>query len=237
VDDQGVSGAAQAAGDREFQARLPQLREPMGWRSLDERELAVRTALLLDAAMADPSARHTCIPSGAVQAQTHTPGPEAADAPAAEAPPSADADAARRWGRLALGLPWLVGVGGLAMSVPVLVWAPLLGGLCLGLVGLQVALARGWIHRRQALQSEQALPPAAHSPAAAAARNTPPGLLLAAFLAVFGLLASLVLYTAALKSREPASVAEIIRAQHQAARAEQGQGGKDVPEPTRKSPR
>lgn len=154
------------------------------------------------------------------------PTPEAADQTAL------NSDAARRWGRLAVGLPWLVGIGGLAMSVPVLIWAPLLGGLCLGLVGLQVGLARGWIRRRLAGQTrlvEQAWQDAASKPGVRAPRSMPQGVLLAAFLAVFALLGAVVLYTAALKSREPAAAAEILRSQRQNVRAEQGPNERDLP--------
>jgi hypothetical protein len=121
------------------------------------------------------------------------------------------------------------------MSVPVLIWAPLLGGLCLGLVGLQIGLMRGWVHQRRDLDSAQALLQGEQAHSTVSERKTPPGLLLAGFLAVFSMLAGLVIYTAALKSREPASVAEIIRAQHQAARAEKGRSEKDqsVQEPTK----
>lgn len=177
----------------------------------------MRAALLLDAAMAGPAVAETSMPLAtgpAPASRQDAAGVHPAEALAAPTPaPSDAAEAVRRWGSLALALPWLVGVLGLAMSVPVLIWAPLLGGLCLGLVGLQVGLARGWVQRRQALPVEEDGLRAQHPGSARAERNTPTGILLAAMLAVFGVLAVLVLYTAALHKRETVSASDILRVQ------------------------
>lgn len=234
---------AQVPDKDEATQRLPQLREPLGWRSLDEQELAVRASLLLDAAMAPPTAQSFASIPASDQAWLkmpigHATSPvEVLDSAERNGLSHGVAEAVRDWGRLAVALPWLVGLLGLVVSAPVLVWAPLLGGLCLGLVGFQVVLTRGWIQRRQVLQVEVDLPRVPHARLADASRKTSAGVLLAALLMVFGSLVVIVIYTAALHKRESVSAGEILRAQHPKTTGEPEPADKDTPvSPTMKSP-
>ena len=109
------------------------------------------------------------------------------------------------------------------MSAPVLVWTPLAGGLCVGIALLQAGLVRRWLGRYESATSPadsvRAQPGEAQflpePDTAAPVPKIRTGLLLASFLALFGLLAAIVLATLDLKNREPAAAAEAVRRQHQ----------------------
>lgn len=191
---------------------LPSLREPQGWRYLEDHELCARIVVLLDAGLSD---RHRPVSSGNATSQgpaafsrhgaSKSKGLEDLSQPAMLASPHEEFDLpsvdARQWARLLLGLPWIALAVSLAMSAPVLVWAPLLGGLCLGLSGLQFGLVRRWVHQIQTLPDQKFKLTDGEGPTMAS-RGTSPGFLLAGFLSLFGLLAGVVLYTAAIRNRD-----------------------------------
>lgn len=197
----------------------PTLREPQGWRYLEDHELASRLWVLLEAGLAPSQMAHGMLanepPSQSAEKMSwrSDASAEQADAPvAAEVAPfkalESPTDAVRQWARLSMALPVLALAISLGLSAPLLVWAPLLGGLCLGLAGLQLALVRRWRQQWQTLPAESAVALPSAVPTTRP-RGMPAGVLLAGFLSIFGLLAAIVLYTAAIRSRDTASVAQI----------------------------
>ena len=191
---------------------LPALREPVGWRSLDERELASRAMVLFEVATArGDGALSSEVPATAPVAARPVPAPP-------EQEPTAGAAAMRGGVGPTLALPGLVLLGGLAMSAPVLVWAPLVGGLCVGIAVLQAGVVKKLLERRAALKEEALsrhaevdLAQTVSAPARSRMRQAQSGVLLTAFLVLFGLLAAVVLTTLDIKNREPAAAAEALR--------------------------
>ncbi len=197
----------------------PTLREPQGWRYLEDHELTSRLAVLLDAGLSPGQlADGVLLDETWVQSNSSRPLRPNATHKAGAAPLTAEgaidkaiespSDTVRQWARLSIGLPVLALAVSLGMAAPLLVWAPLLGGLCLGLAGLQFALVRRWLLQRQALQDQGAVAFASDKPVGLA-RGTPTGVLLAGFLSVFGLMAAIVLYTTAIRNRDTAAMAQI----------------------------
>jgi uncharacterized protein HemX len=184
----------------------PSLRELPGWRSLDEHELASRVTRLLDAGLSPQPIRAGSRPMHQVPAATAespqsarpSPGPQ----PAAPMADGLHPDTVQQWARLTLGLPWVALATALALSAPILVWAPLLGGLCLGLAGLQFGLTRRWLQQGQALASGHQRAAIAPRPAAAQ-RRTPAGVLLLSWLVLLGLLAGIVLFSRVQQQDQP----------------------------------
>lgn len=211
----------------------PVLREPQGWRYLEDHELASRLSVLLDAGFVSGSmtdgvreGEPLFQPEVSRSCRSNTSGEEvearvAADGAALNALES-PLGAVRQWAGLSMGLPVLAFAVSLAMAAPLLVWAPLLGGLCLGLAGLQFALVRRWLQQSQSLPKQDAavLDFAAPTPHP---QGMPTGVLLAGFLGVFGLLAVIVLYTAAIRNRDAAAMAQIHTTQPAPSREAQGQ--------------
>lgn len=202
-------------------AQRPALREPVGWRSLSDAELGVRVMLLLDAIQATP----VRVAAGPLEHGTQTTVPQGPAKPSNHGLAFLDPtpDAVQHWGRVGLGLPWLVVVAGIAMTLPVLLWAPMVGGLCVGALVLQVQIVRRWA--RQRLSEVQSPPSASSVDLNRAAvsldgpsrvhQRMPAGLLLLAFLGLTALLAAVLLTTLHIKSREPAVAADLMRQQRQ----------------------
>lgn len=202
-------------------ARLPTLREPVGWRSLSDAELGVRVMLLLDAIQSAP----VQLAAGPVGQGDHPSALQGQPTRPSQglAPHDPTPEAVMRWGRVGMGLPWLVVVAGLAMTLPVLLWAPMVGGLCVGALVLQVQIVRRWARQRWSEEqrapyaSSDDLNHAAVAPGGQARmqKRIPAGLLLSAFLALTALLAAVLLTTLHIKSREPAVAADLMRQQRQ----------------------
>lgn len=117
---------------------LPSLREPLGWRELPTPELEERLMALMAASVSE-------VP--------FTPSAEGAlHAFAVKDKPLAASSAETKYSGLSVGLsglPWLVFLAGIIMVVPVLIWAPLIGGLCFGTLVLQSGLMRQWVRRQR----------------------------------------------------------------------------------------
>ena len=172
---------------------LPVLRRPPGWALLDERAVRVRAAQLLQACLEPHSVaptgaeihhpRHAQQPPPTLHAprghQSHQPRPlrakgvthsPAATSPARPAAPAGAADTRR--GRLWRYGPALLWAIGLVVIAPWLVWAPLVGGLCLGILLIQTGLLRRWLALQKARvepHEVQAMPVAAEDAARAEA--------------------------------------------------------------------
>lgn len=211
----------------------PNLREPQGWRYLEDHELASRLSVLLEAGLAPrqmAAGMHAGEPpsqSAVSMSWRSNASGEEGDAPlAAEGAPfkalESSSDAVRQWARISLALPVLALAISLGLSAPLLVWAPLLGGLCLGLAALQLALVRRW---RQQWLTMPAQGTVAFDSAVlnSRPRAVPTGVLLAGFLSIFGLLAAIVLYTAAIRNRDTAAMAQIHASQPPTSPEAQGQ--------------
>jgi hypothetical protein len=202
-------------------AMRPTLREPQGWRSLEDHELVLRLFVLLDAGLSprqrtddvvvdeplERSASSTCQRAGTVGEES-TCLPHMVQLTDPGLGLESQSDKLRQWARLSIGLPLLVLTVSLGLSAPLLVSAPLLGGLCVGMAGLQFALVRRWLQQRQALQVPSSSVAEAAGPIAPD-RNTPAGVLLVGFLSLTGMLAFIVLFTVENNNRESAARTQI----------------------------
>lgn len=147
----------------DFPVRLPVLRRPPGWAVLEESALRTRAVQLLHAWVVVPSTVPR--PAGAVTPDAPM---AVSSAAAARAHPTAQVsavtprahagDAPRQRPRprsgMGVGLMALLGLMGLMALAPWLIWAPLVGGLALGILLLQTGLLRRWLviqHARAAL--------------------------------------------------------------------------------------
>ena len=156
-----------------FPLRLPVLRRPPGWTLLDEAALRARAVQLLHAqlqAAAPPDAEPASAASVPEAAPAWAPTPQrptvaAAALPArvADAPPEAGIDpparsvpSHRTLGSTPVALVALSALMGVMALAPWLIWAPLVGGLALGILLLQSGLLRRWLHaqRTQAALAE-----------------------------------------------------------------------------------
>jgi hypothetical protein len=123
--------------------------------------------------------------------------------------------------RLAWALPWIVLAVGLGISVPVLIWAPLLGGVCMGVVLLQMGVIRQWAHvrarRLMGPDGDPEGPPTVQLTGAGrlAKPGTSEGWLLAGFLGLAALLSGILLFTLDLQNRQAIGAAEALRVQRQ----------------------
>lgn len=168
-----LPGARQPASDAAcpgpagFRVRLPVLRRPPGWAVLDETALRARAVQLLHAEVAPVPVMREFVPAQAPQpAPRHAVAPphlaaglEALDGmPTAPDPAGTAAAVQARPHRerphrqpVGLGLMAMMVVIGLMALAPWLIWAPLVGGLALGILLLQTGLLRRWLAvRRQA---------------------------------------------------------------------------------------
>lgn len=199
---------------------LPQLREPLGWRSLSDAELGARVMFMLNALQEGPLRRQDLAASEPGPSGLELRGRDECSATQTSAAlPSSSGiqeEQIKRWGRIGLGLPWLAVAIGLAMALPVLIWAPLVGGLCLGLVGIQAGMVRRWARRHAASPARTAQDDSVHAVVVSSpARPQTSGWLLAAFLALSVLLAAVLLATLHIKSREPAAAANALHLKRQ----------------------
>lgn len=255
-----------------FTVRLPVLRRPPGSRALDEPALRARATQLYLASRLPPVAlaanARGAVPVGPVRTGPGSGVPEAgvqaAPAPAAAASavvsavasavPAAARQAARH-GHWHL-LPWVVMVGGIVLLTPWLIWAPVVGGLCLGLLLLQGGLVKYWISTRQdgvaapvtgsrpdsrPFAHESGNPPPARESGPVGAipeiesrrlKFANPGWLLTAVLVLLGVQAAMLLTTVQIKNGEPSAVAGALRAV-QAGRAAAARPGGEAATPRR----
>jgi hypothetical protein len=200
--------------------RLPVLREPLGWRSLGLDALAARVWTLWSAGRHRPDDGQELVAMVACHVL-----PGEADPPVGSAltPPTSPAP----WqpaARLIWALPWLALAVGLGISVPVLIWAPLLGGVCLGLVLLQVSVIRRWARVRarrlmgqDGSAHETGTDPGGGDSTRLAKPRQSEGWLLAGFLGLAALLAGILLFTLNLQNRKATGLAEAMRVQRQSA--------------------
>lgn len=199
---------------------LPQLREPLGWRSLSEAELGARVMFMLNA-LQEGSLRRRDVPASDPgpserELRAHDERSATQTSVASHSSSGLQEEQLKRWGRIGLGLPWLAVAIGLAMALPVLIWAPLVGGLCLGLVGIQAGMVRRWAHRRAGSPARMAQDNSVHAVAVSSlVRPQASGWLLAAFLTLSALLAGVLLATLHIKSREPAAAAHALHLKRQ----------------------
>jgi hypothetical protein len=126
------------------------------------------------------------------------------------------AEKSARWLAGLSGLPWIVFLAGVIMVVPVLIWAPLIGGLCLGALLLQSGLMRQWVRRqneavRRAATADLGSSTAAHHALTAVealptrVRIQHSGWLLAGVLFLLAVQAAMLLVVLQLKAQESAS--------------------------------
>jgi hypothetical protein len=152
--------------------RLPVLRRPPGWSVLNESALRARAVLLF----------HACVP---VPGQGDPPAPDGAPAECPTQPPASQAAALvdpalalsrrtvtsgpagqgasrlGRWSTVTLIAPLGLLILGLALLSPWLIWAPLMGGLCVGILLIQTGLIGRWLSARRArVQHQDESPPA-----------------------------------------------------------------------------
>jgi hypothetical protein len=131
-------------------------------------------------------------------------------------------------------LPWGLLLGGTMLLAPWLIWAPLVGGLCLGLLLLQTGMLKRWLQSREPDEDAAVNLPGrgpdgetVHSPLADEAviqavqrvggrrlRWAHSGWMLTAVLVLVGVQAAMLLTTVQIKNREPAAFAGAIRAAH-----------------------
>jgi len=131
-------------------------------------------------------------------------------------------------------LPWGLLLGGAMIMTPWLIWAPLVGGLCMGLLLLQTGMLRHWLQARTLLQEaaagtsdrrasgfaqtrgmvEVAGIEAVQAVGPRRLRFAHGGWMLTAALALVGVQAATLFATVQIKNREPAILAEAIRAAH-----------------------
>jgi hypothetical protein len=149
--------------------RLPVLRRPPGWTLLDERALQARATLLflgcVPMPQGGPQANAPIPPSGPAAPSTPIVATTPAAAPARDtAGPSAPPKQKPRphprpSPRVWRAWPLLLWTLGLMFIAPWLVWAPLVGGLCLGILLVQTGLLRRWLavqraHAESAIAAE-----------------------------------------------------------------------------------
>lgn len=247
-----------------FTVRLPALRRPPGSRALDEPALRARATQLYLASQL-PSVVLAAGAGGAVPVSPVRTGPGSGvpqagvqAAPAATAAASAVPLGVRqsaRQGHWHL-LPWMVLVGGIVVLTPWLIWAPVVGGLCLGLLLLQGGLVKYWISTRQdgvaapgraslpdsrPFVRESDTPPVSRESGPIGAiqeiesrrlKFANPGWLLTAVLVLLGVQAAMLLTTVQIKNGEPSTVAGALRAV-QAGRAAAARPGGEAPAPRR----
>ena len=274
--------AAPAGPLRALDVRLPVLRRPPGWGVLDEPALRVRATQLYLACMQQVGQQGVGGPvgplglagapagtaaGGAAWLQpTAVPDDEgttpfaSAAAPLKTALAPADTPAAppiRKGSHWHL-LPWVLLLGGAMLMTPWLIWAPLVGGLCMGLLLLQTGMLRHWLQMRTppeeaatgtagrmasgfdqpgglvdeaGIQAVQAVGPRR-------LRFAHGGWMLTAALVLVGVQAAMLITTLQLKSREPSAVAGAIRAAQQGRDTRQGTppGPLQAREPLREGP-
>lgn len=192
------------------------MREPVGWRSLGREALAARVWTLWSAGRR-PHDGQQIEATVARDAPPDDLGPRVGSAPV----PPTNPEPLRPMARLAWALPWIVLAVGLGISVPVLIWAPLLGGVCMGVVLLQVGVIRQWARvrarRLMGPDGDPEGPPAVQSTGAGrlAKPGTSEGWLLAGFLSLAALLSGILLFTLDLQNRQAIGAAEALRVQRQ----------------------
>ena len=191
--------------ETERSQHLPTLREPPGWRELPTPELEERVMTLLQAASHD--AHLAQVVDEAVVA------PRVEDKVIKSAPVSTNS---AHWLVGLSGLPWLVFLAGVIMVVPVLIWAPLIGGLCVGALILQSGLMRQWVRRQTDVRFEfDSSDEAVHRQRAGSLKRIEPiptregirhsGWLLAGVLFLLAVQAAMLIVVLQLKARETTS--------------------------------
>ena len=248
---------------RALDVRLPVLRRPPGWGVLDEPALRVRATQLYLVCMQQvgqeagggfgrlawssgplsPEVSPEVSPedAGLDPARTGPPAEPAADHPEVH-PAVHPAEPKPRTGSHWHLLPWVLLLGGAMIMTPWLIWAPLVGGLCMGLLLLQTGMLRHWLQTRNpqeevatgalgrrangfaqprglidetGIEAVQAVGPRR-------LRFAHGGWMLTAALVLVGVQAAMLITTLQLKSREPSAVAGAIRAAQQGRDTRQG---------------
>jgi len=249
----GGASASQASAlpGASFKVRLPVLRRPPGWGVLDEPALRVRATQLYLACMQQvgpqvgPQWGPVAGPPAGTMPDADTSYPlAAAHASLAAGLVSADPPAPpphRRGGHWHL-LPWVLLLGGAMLMTPWLIWAPLVGGLCMGLLLLQTGMLRHWLRSRTlqeeavtgesgrrvsgfahtSSQVDEADIEAVQAVGLRRLRFAHGGWMLTAALVLVGVQAAMLITTLQLKSREPAALAGAIRAAQQGRDTRQG---------------
>ena len=252
---------------RALDVRLPVLRRPPGWGVLDEPALRVRATQLYLVCMqqvgqeAGAGLGRSAWSSGPLSPEvspkdspTHSPEHSLEEAGldpartvphaelAAQHPAVHPAEPKPRKGSHWHLLPWVLLLGGFMIMTPWLIWAPLVGGLCMGLLLLQTGMLRHWLQART-LQEEAAagasdllsngfaqtrgLGDEAGIEAVQAVgprrlRFAHGGWMLTAALVLVGVQAAMLITTLQLKSQEPAAMVGAIRAAQPGRDARQG---------------
>lgn len=234
---------------RALDVRLPVLRRPPGWGVLDEPALRVRATQLYLVCMqqvgqeAGGGLGRLAWSSGRLAPKdSPADSPEEAGLDPARTEPHAEvavehpavhsAEPKLRKGSHWHLLPWVLLLGGAMIMTPWLIWAPLVGGLCMGLLLLQTGMLRHWLQART-LQEEAAagasdllasgfaqtrgLVDEAGIEAVQAVgprrlRFAHGGWMLTAALVLVGVQAAMLITTLQIKSQEPAAMAGAIRA-------------------------
>ena len=202
--------------------RLPVLRRPPGSRALGEEALRARAARLLVRSgvlvlEAPLSVGPAPSPVPAAPFQHTAAGPASWEDPTAapmadrlEAPHQPVKD--RLSARIRTLLPWVVLVLGAMALAPWVIWAPLVGGLCLGALVLQSTLVARWLQGRDAAATDPSAgtfegrpPDAKRAPAA------PSGWFIVGILVLLVVQAAMLITTVDLKNKEPSAVAAAMR--------------------------
>ena len=248
TDTSAPAGPAAPAGHLPgLKLRLPVLRRPPGWGVLDEPALRVRATQLylasmqqvhLDANGTLDAPRSTSGPHanaalyaapvfGLSAMHDTPPAPMVAAAAMATAGPLAPPLRPTKGSHWHL-LPWMVLLGGAMVLAPWLIWAPLVGGICLGLLLLQTGMLRHWLSARtpdatsadgQTAFDAQAgggsmedVVEAVQGVGPRRLRFAHSGWMLAAALMLVAVQAAMLITTLELKSQEPTAIAREIRA-------------------------